>query len=466
MNPGEGPLGPELRRVRTKDTLSRMRVQLGEWSAPWSRRREHDSQLTLLLGSLDKMLAELSTRADNVGSDAGTYRRCQALDFDLAFVERIWKYYKDRLDQRADTSGGVTGPAEILRAADDVIWSCYELASAMDPARRPPLPLAFFDAAFSANAPPRDAPPSGLKPRDRVLAEMISEMPIPLIALPSNVAFEPWWLAVVPHEAGHHIQYDLEADKAVVSRVGDLLDQHGGSEWQAWRYEVFADAFAVAAIGPESIAVLAELEWAELDAMSADRGAYPPVIVRLAIASELAARLGHPASAYVVDRWRPQLAAIARASDRTRVADALDRVLGTTEKPGLAADLAALVVGKVALADVTGRTTAADLDATVVDSTAYAYEKVLAGTDRVLRRGRRASRLTAAAAFRAFRQRVAPAEKDRADADGFLRERTLMLFEKVRDTTSKRASIPEGQTAELAASLLGRAARARNEEGW
>jgi hypothetical protein len=40
--------------------------------------------------------------------------------------------------------------------------------------------------------------------------------------------------------------------------------------------------------------VLAELEWAEIDHMATNRGTYPPVIVRLAIAPEVAVALGYP----------------------------------------------------------------------------------------------------------------------------------------------------------------------------
>jgi hypothetical protein len=269
----------------------------------------------------------------------------------------------------------------------------------------------------------------------------------------------------VPHEAGHHVQCDLEADQALVQRVGDLLDRHGDATWQAWRFEVFADVFAVAAIGPESVHVIAELEWDELDHMATNRGTYPPVIVRLAIAAEVAVALGYPASGFVVDRWRPQLASVTSEPTRAAVSDALERVIGAPGKPGLAAELADLVVGSVAVRDIPGRTVAADLDETL-SGDAAARREVLGGKDRVIQPGRRESRLAAAAAFREYRERAAPADDQRDVADDKLRRRTLTLFDQVRDTTSKRGPAPTAARGDLAVSVLDRAKAAREEEGW
>lgn len=425
-----------------------LRDQIGTWFSGWKGRPEHDSQLASLEATLRALLDKLDVRGKALGDGVGAHEACRALDSDMAFVERLWRHYKDRLDQRA-----VDATAAVLRAADEVIWSSYGLARAM--AAEPPLPLAYLEPAYTASALPRSKPPDGLRPVDRCFQEVLQQLPVPLVALPTRVAQEPWWLAVLPHEVGHHAQYDLEAKGELVGKVGDLLERRGGAPWQAWRYEVFADAFAVAAIGPVATEVIAEMEWDDLDAMAAPRGGYPPVMLRLALAAEVARALGHPTPPHAAAAWRARLPELASSDARTRMAAGLDAIAAADGR-GLAADLAALAIGDSSFAQAGDRATPADVHPDGDDQLAFA--DCLAGGRRMIGKARRKARFAISAAFRAFQGAA-------STSDGALRKATLDLVLGLFDPTVKRAVRPhDAAAAELAGSVLAASEAARREE--
>ena len=450
MSTGDGPLAPGRRRARTRGAIDRLCRQTDDWLSAWKGRPEHDSQLQSLDALLRALIARLQTSVEATAEDATAYPACNRIDADLAFVERLWRYYKERLDQRRASAA----TASVLQAADDVIWSSYALARSLGPTE-PPLPLAFLEPAYSATSLPRSKPPRGLRPTDRALLELVEQLPIPLVGLPTWVTDEPWWLAVIPHEAGHHAQYDLEPDHGLVGKVAGLLDRHGGEAWQAWRFEVFADAFAIAAIGPIANEVVAVLEWDDLDAMARPRGAYPPVILRLALGAELARALGHPAPVYDAAYWRPLLDRLTSAQAHAQMDDGLRKIAGAS---GLAAALATLVVGASSFAAAGDRATADDLGG----NDAAAFAAVLAGGRRDLTRSRRKVRFAAASAFHAFR--ALPVADDAALAR--LQTTTLGLAAALHDDTTKRATVTPKATAiaALAGEVLERAEAARREE--
>ena len=452
MSMGGGPLELARRRAQSMAAIARVRGEVEPWVARWKQRPAQASQLARLDATLTLMLTRLREVADGVAGDERGFRGWQGVDFHLAMIERLWWHYRDRLAPRLEAGGAVAGA---LAAADDVIWSCAEVSAAMRAGEPPPLPLACLEPTLAANAPPRETLPPGTQPRDAALAACVALMPVPLIAVTTAAIDEPWWLALLAHETGHHVQYDLEPAQALVERTGALLTLHGGARWTAWRKEVFADAFAIATLGPEANEVIAALEWGATGELAAERGGYPPVVVRLAIGAELAKELGFAAVRYDVAAWRARLAEIADERVATRIAADLDRVVGAAGRDGFAAALAAMLVGDVALRDAPKRTAAEDVGSVE----AVAYDAVLGGSARVLQPHRRKSRLVAAAAFRAFRTANATADL------GDLRDRTLALFAQVRDTTTKRAAAPVKAASEAVASSMWAAVEiARAEE--
>jgi hypothetical protein len=55
-------------------------------------------------------------------SDLGDrYEACRRADQRLVLVRRFWRWYADRFDQRRDPA-----TAAVLRAADEIVWSCWE----------------------------------------------------------------------------------------------------------------------------------------------------------------------------------------------------------------------------------------------------------------------------------------------------------------------------------------------------
>ena len=450
---GGGPLELARRRAQSMAAMVRVRGEVAPWLARWKQRPAQDSQLARLHATLTLMLARLSAIADGVATDERGFRGWQGVDFHLAMIERLWWHYRDRLAPRL---GGDAAVERALAAADDVIWSCAEVSAAMRAGEPPPLPLACFEPTLAANAPPRESLPPGTQPRDAALAACVALMPVPLIAVTTAAIDEPWWLALLAHETGHHVQYDLEPAQALVERTGALLAQHGGARWTAWRKEVFADAFAIATLGPEANDVIAALEWGAIEELTAERGGYPPVVVRLAIGAELAKELGFAAVSYDGAAWRPRLPELVDERVATRIAADLERI-GDVDAgvAGFAKALAQMIVGDAALRDAPRRTVAEDLDG--AETTAYAA--VLEGNARVLTPHRRKSRLVAATSFRAFR--VASATADL----GPLRDRALGLFAQVRDTTTKRAAAPVKAASEaVAASMWAAVETARAEE--
>lgn len=417
MSTWVGALQPELRRGESIANLARVRAAMDRWSASWLAEARHASQLAVITKTLGRLCDRVQTVADCIGTDQSAHRAWRQLDFDVAFVERLWGYYAERLDARRPTSA----QAGLLHAADDVIWSCYDLVEALSSGGpSPPLPLAYLEPTYSAHAPPRTTLVGG-RPLDAALRTCIDAMPVPLIAVPTSVLDAPWWLAVLAHEAGHHVQFDLEPKQALVGRVGDALEAIGGARWQAWRFELFADGFAIATLGPEANQVIAAMEWGAIEELAIDRGAYPPVLVRLALASELAVALGFPDDGWGAAAWRASLEPLPPATRATVGAD-LDRVAAGAQA------LAALMVGPHSLATAPRRTTAAECAPDSNEQRAYAA--VLGGSARGLAPHRRKPRWAAVAAFRAFRTGAVAASE--------LRPRTMALLQQVRDTTTTR----------------------------
>ena len=338
---GAGIPSALLRRERAQRAVDRLAAEIERWLAGWSERPEQTSQLARLGKTLRALLRLLQQRADAIVPATG-FAEARAVDADLAVIERVWRHYADRLDQRRDPRLAPT-----LRAADDVIWACTTAARDLVGAGASavmPLPLAYVEPAYSPTAIPRSKPPADLQSSELAFARILAFLPVPLIGLPTSVVDEPWWLVLIAHEVGHHVQYDLEPSAALLDRTADLLKAAGGAEgstWLRWREEVFADAFAIATCGPAALLATIELEWGELDAMLALRGAYPPVLIRLALMSALASKL-KLGGALALDDLLPALADAPRALARTRLAAATTAAAALAAMPIGAKDLTAL----------------------------------------------------------------------------------------------------------------------------
>jgi hypothetical protein len=402
---------PVVRRDRTRRALLQLRGELEGWFAdraarPADELGRHANPLRVLAGTLQRSLECIANEVDTLATTEPAFSRCNTLDTQLGLIERYWRYYRERLEQRDDAR------RRALTAADHVVWSCFTGLGGTDPSA---VPLPYFDPANSPVAIPRAAVPQGLRTSDRLLAGLLSELPLPLIALPSALLDSPWWLVLLAHEVGHHLQYDLEPKQALVGKTGDAIAAAAGdaaNRWLPWRYELFADACSVIAVGPVAIHAIAELEWAALDAMCADRAAYPPTAVRLATMCELAASVGMPAPDFAADRWRAEL-------------------IGHPQLAKIDADLSRTAAVAAALGDLAWGGTAlrARVDGETLGPRGIAGLRArLGGQPIMVSRSRRGARLAAAAAFEHYQQSAPPDTHSTA---------TLELIEAVADGTTR-----------------------------
>ena len=282
-----------------------MREDFGDWLSGTANRDSVGQYRTQLASLADVLRPALrATRERFVAEcdglpDGDAYEECRRVDRRVVRLRRLWRWYADRFDQRLDDALAPT-----LLAADEVVWSCWSAACRMaDPTATPgPAPLPYVEAVQTAIAGPRSEVPADLRlPGDPVLREFVARMPVPTIALPPIVTRRPWWLIVVAHEVGHHVQSELldtaaatgaapalaGAVGAAAGRAGAGLDEQ--ESWGLWAREAYADAFAFVATGTATTWAVEELE-RRSDKLLATSAApnYPPPVVRWALLTSIA----------------------------------------------------------------------------------------------------------------------------------------------------------------------------------
>lgn len=289
--------------TRSAQSVDATRGRIKEWLSkhqdcpPFARFKNHFSVLEQVLNSmLDAIAGELSA-IDGNDSSGSVYERCASLDRSLAIAVRLFEWYAAKYDQRLDRD---TAPT--LRAADEIVRSCWTEPFALLHRRPPTGPLVYLEADFDAFATPRVSVPRDLQgPAGSLIADILNELPIPVIALPGLAASQAWWLVLAAHETGHHVQKDLlpeleeatrerliEAAAATTEAASPADDQAG--HWAGWVHETFADAYSTLMVGAAAVWAIDELQHAtpagicKLDPPG--RGRYPPAAVRLALLGE------------------------------------------------------------------------------------------------------------------------------------------------------------------------------------
>ena len=321
--------------------LSCLRAEILEWTErrhKLDRRKQFVTQLTSLEATLDGALERLSALASGFAptSAAQAYELCRDFDNRVLTVRRLWRWFADKFDQR-----DVERLAKTLGAADEVVWSIYAgiMRAAHDGQVPAPAPLPYLDELGAPEAIPRDDPPPDLRldDYDEALQLLLARLPIPVVGLGADTREAPWELALLGHEVGHHLQYDLLPDRQLVTSVGEAVAAaagggEAGAEWRWWSRELFADLIGLVTIGPSSLVALLPLEFGTEDHMlDRERERYPAPVVRIALiaamASELgldlADALGETAPGYEsrrADAWAAQAPAAIRA-DLGRVPD-------------------------------------------------------------------------------------------------------------------------------------------------
>ena len=285
-----------LRSYRLLETiagLDRLRDDVRLWQTHRTEsdlRGQYRTQLNALVSELEQATCALRQEVSTVSAiscNGDYFTALLAHDRRAIWLRSAWSYYRDRFDQRDDPSLGPT-----LRAADEVLWSCYKpFFSAV---AVPAAPLCCVDSAYVPSALRPDQARHLLGRTDEVdrgpLAPFLKTLPIPILRLPASVVSAPWSLALIAHETGHFIQRavpDAEAlyvwlEKHIVACVA----QEGGndadvSDWRAWTEEIFADLYASVTVGKWAIWALAPWMLGPSSFVLARQRSYPSPLVRL-----------------------------------------------------------------------------------------------------------------------------------------------------------------------------------------
>ncbi|WP_255657359.1 hypothetical protein [Actinoplanes sp. L3-i22] len=295
---------PTARLDRSRATITLLRAEIGQWfdtraaDERFALFKQHFVILRQVFGTIvDRVDEQFDALAGSGGTAGEIHAACRDLDRRRDLVARTFRWYRAKYDQRDRQDL----PGKVIRAADQLVRSCWEEPFTVAGVDRPSGPLAYLDDRFDAVSTPRVSVPSDLRaPDDELIGEFVRQLPIPVVALPATSVHEPWWLVLCAHEVGHHVQFDL--DPGLVGRTREAIsgavldrDEDVRTLWPSWSLEVFADAFAVLSVGTAAAYAVTDLEYgppATLAYWPGDGDRYPPPAVRLALHGELARAAG------------------------------------------------------------------------------------------------------------------------------------------------------------------------------
>lgn len=310
------------------------------------RRGQHTTQLTAIDSVLQRILLQLEAERNSLNNpDTGVvYDNCERFDRRTVWLERLWRYFQRRFDQREDDQYG-----GVLHVADELVWSWYsrpiQKATALGlRTGLAPVPIPFIDTQYSPEAFPTELVPPDLKDEGEatsLLREHLNRMPTPVVRMTPSCVVAPWLAAYLAHEVGHHLQYDLLPQRKLVLQFRELIEsavraQTGSAseaqKWGSWSREIFADMFSVFCMGPWAVWAIAELEFKSAASLNEERSQYPAPAMRLALLAEACNGLTGDESGTAALRGKLQLQA-----SQTRQA-VLDAALGVL--PGIQRTLA------------------------------------------------------------------------------------------------------------------------------
>ena len=230
-----------MRLEQTQREATRLKTDINAWLTRRfddDQEQRHQTQLraikTLLTETLESFEVGLCDMHRNQLTlpQGDFYHNCRVYDEALVWLRRVWEFFRDMFAQRDDDRLN-----SLLKAADDVIWSCYHYAlwRAGQP-KHGPAPLAFIAAEYSPAALASDVGlPAELKYKGEnpVLKDVLEglNLPVPILQLPPWCVAAPWWLVFVGHEVGHHVLHDLGWRKAfndgLQKAIAETIDEKG-----------------------------------------------------------------------------------------------------------------------------------------------------------------------------------------------------------------------------------------------
>lgn len=329
----------EGRRIQAIAELDALKRELDQWHKDWTVSDSHEDgtprgQYKTQLGAI---YSEVSATAEilrkglaDIDLSAGVctvYGEFSRLEREILWLWRIWYFFRDKLQQRNDERFG-----KILRAADEVVWSChrpfFELPSLKQV--KGPAPLPWIRPDFSPKALRRDQRQALDRKDDdfRLVQEAFRELPVPILDLPITAVNNPWALVLIGHEAGHFVEPLLapKFNETFARVLAETVTQANGSDddrqsWYGWADEIFADLYSVLTMGPWAVWAIAQFEIGHPSEMQERRFVYPSPYVRLKLISALAQRYGVGA----------ELAGIPQPPADDSIPDELARDLGVVD---------------------------------------------------------------------------------------------------------------------------------------
>jgi hypothetical protein len=298
------------RREQTQKEVKRLTLEVSSW---FERRKtfdtdpktnqyrgQYDSQLKAVInevnGAVNIISAELNALVLPELTLGDVYAKCAQTDRRLVWLWRVFNFFREKFDQRDDPAFG-----EILRAADEVVWSCYSpfFQNQSTSAKREPPPLPYIATEYSPAAVRRDQTPGSLLKKGKdfdPLQKYLAQLPIPILQLPPSAITAAWTLVLIGHEVGHFIQPLIKQDPSYLGTFSTSIEhavaQAGGNNkeqqrWKNWAPEVFADWYSVVCMGQWALWVMAQFEIQDASTMLVERGAYPSPVARLALLAEI-----------------------------------------------------------------------------------------------------------------------------------------------------------------------------------
>lgn len=264
----------------------------------------HQSQLEAIKQLLGGVLIQFGDRFSRLALDqppAAVLADCRVYDTALGRFYRAWQIVRERFDQR----DGDEERNQLLKAADEVAWSCYspvmlqasfsQLAITMAPP-----PLVCLDTLWAPEISRRQDLPSieqiGAATTED-LGAFLGRLPITLIRLPPWAVEMPWQLIFVAHEVGHLIYNQLGRGSWLREQLATAAEDAGepglASKWRGYSEEIFADLFSVMIMGEWALWGLVELVARPNEQLAESlSSAYPPTAVRLELMAHAARQLG------------------------------------------------------------------------------------------------------------------------------------------------------------------------------
>ncbi len=349
--------GTELRIRQSSLELLRLREDVRLWTERRTTadvqpggefRGQYQTQLGRIVDEVNGAADAIEEVLDALQLTTGVgavYQECGRHDRRIIWLRRAWEFYRDKFDQRDDE-----GLKACVRAADEVLWSCYKPFFNATGMTLPPAPLPYVENIYSPMA-VRPDDSSHLEKSaeigDGPLKPFFESLPIALLKLPPASVTSAWTHVLIGHEAGHFVQdfvlpggaYRRVFRERVQALAVGAAGDGAGADWGRWAPEIFADLFAVLLMGPAAVWAVAQFELARPGNLTTHGTDYPSPLVRIYLLDEFAAELGLPGSRRISDELgidvRGAAAASAKVSKDLLAADAVARIIAEPLPEGL-----------------------------------------------------------------------------------------------------------------------------------